>query len=277
MAQDPYKYFRVEARELVEQLGRGVLELEKGARSADVVPRLLRLAHTLKGAARVVKQREIADAAHTIEDTLAALRDAGSAAPQDRVDAVLKLIDDISKRVTTLIPVAEPEVSSPARSVPEEPFRTVRADVAEMDALLDGVAEASVQLAGVRETARSLVRARQVANLLAEQLAVPRSRAMPTGNSLASTKAGALAEELRNLVVKFERNLTIGVEQIDRELRQVRDATERLRLLPASAVFGSLERTARDVAQATGKRVVFEGKGGDIRLDAHVLGSLQGR
>ena len=47
---DPLKYFRVEAREIVEQLQSGVLELE---RSGDSVSKLLRLAHTLKGAARV--------------------------------------------------------------------------------------------------------------------------------------------------------------------------------------------------------------------------------
>jgi two-component system chemotaxis sensor kinase CheA len=29
MARDAYKYFRVEARELLEQLGQGILDLEK--------------------------------------------------------------------------------------------------------------------------------------------------------------------------------------------------------------------------------------------------------
>ena len=69
MAKDAYKYFRIEARELLEQFGQGVLELEKGAGAGGVVPRLLRFAHTLKGAARVVRQPEIADTAHRIEGT----------------------------------------------------------------------------------------------------------------------------------------------------------------------------------------------------------------
>jgi two-component system chemotaxis sensor kinase CheA len=58
MAKDPYRYFRVEARDLLEGLTAGILQLEKGTAAPDVVGRLLRLAHTLKGAARVVKQRE---------------------------------------------------------------------------------------------------------------------------------------------------------------------------------------------------------------------------
>ena len=54
-------------------------------RGAAVVQRLLRLAHTLKGAARVVKQREIADRAHAIEEVLAPLLLSGRIRPrQDR-------------------------------------------------------------------------------------------------------------------------------------------------------------------------------------------------
>ena len=67
MAGDPYKYFRIEARELLDGLARGILDLEKGAGGADGVARLLRYAHTLKGAARVVKQPEIADRAHAFD------------------------------------------------------------------------------------------------------------------------------------------------------------------------------------------------------------------
>ncbi len=56
MAQDPYRYFRPEARNLLDQFAQGVLELEKDGGNAAAVQRLLRLAHTLKGAARVVRQ-----------------------------------------------------------------------------------------------------------------------------------------------------------------------------------------------------------------------------
>ena len=75
MAQDPYKYFRPEARDLLDQFAKGILDLEKSGTSATAIQRLLRLAHTLKGAARVVKQSEIADRAHAIEDALSPLRD----------------------------------------------------------------------------------------------------------------------------------------------------------------------------------------------------------
>src|SRR6266852_679601 len=102
MAQDPYKYFRVEARELLDQLGRCVLDLEKSPSASDLVARLLRLAHTLKGAARVVKQREIADHSHAVEDVLALYRETPGPVPRDRIDVLLKLVDGIGKSIAGL-------------------------------------------------------------------------------------------------------------------------------------------------------------------------------
>jgi two-component system chemotaxis sensor kinase CheA len=55
----------------------------------------------------------------------------------------------------------------------------------------------------------------------------------------------------------------------------VRDAAERLRLVPAANLWGSLERTARDAALSLGKRVRFEAKGGDVRLEAELLAQVQ--
>src|SRR5580700_8867429 len=109
MPPDPYKYFRVEARELLDQIGKDVLSLEKGP-GADGVARLLRLAHTLKGAARVVKQREIADRAHALESALGPLRGGASAVPREQIDAILVLVDEMSARVAALAaPAALPE------------------------------------------------------------------------------------------------------------------------------------------------------------------------
>ena len=102
MAQDPYKYFRLEGRELLDQFAKDVLELEKGGSSAALVQRLLRLAHTLKGAARIVKQQAIADHAHAIEDALAPCRDSGAKVGAERINEVLRHLDDINGHFLTL-------------------------------------------------------------------------------------------------------------------------------------------------------------------------------
>src|SRR5438309_4093901 len=104
MAQDPYRYFRPEARDLLDQFAKGVLELEKSGTSAAAVQRLLRLAHTLKGAARVVKQTQIADRAHAIEDALAPFRDCADNVGREQIDNILGHLDEISGQIVTLVP-----------------------------------------------------------------------------------------------------------------------------------------------------------------------------
>ena len=261
MAGDPFKYFRVEARELLEQLVKGVMELERDRPPAEVVPRLLRFAHTLKGAARVVRQPEIAELAHGIEDRLAPFREEAGPLPREGLAGALGLLDTIAARVGALAPPVE---ATPAGAPPpvEEPFRVLRADVAEVDGLLEGIAETQACLGSLRRALAPLGRARRLAGLVAEPAAARRGR------------EGA-ARDLRALLTDLERGLGGAAERVEQELQQVRGAAERLRLLPASTLFGPLERTAHDAAQATGRRVSFRGRGGEIRLDGNVLAALQ--
>lgn len=278
MADDPYKYFRVEARELLEQIGQGVLALEREGVSAGVVGRLLRLAHTLKGAARVVKQREIADHAHALEEALTPHREGVGALPRDRIESVLGLVDAMGARLAMLTTPAAPSGTTAASPGPTiEQFRTVRTDIAEMDDLLDGIGETYAQIAGLRHGVATVQRAHALAERLGAQFAAPVAAvSVRVADRGGSERARSLAEELRSLLDGLSRRLSPTLERMDRELRQVRDAAEGLRLVPADTLFASLERAARDVAQAQGKRITFEAKGGQVRLDAHVIGVVQG-
>ena len=277
MAKDPFKYFRVEARELLEQFGQGVLELEKGASASAVVPRMLRLAHTLKGAARVVRQPEIADTAHRIEDALAPWRDAKAAVPHACIETVLAGLAEIAARVAGLPAAAEAEAAVATRARPDEAPLSLRADVADMDALLVGVAQTHAHVTQLRRSCGDASAARTLAQRLQMQLAPRRARGGARfGDGAAAQAARTLSDELQLAVHRIEQDLSVSTERIERELRQLRDAAEQLRLIPVATLFDTLERSARDVAQTLGKDVVFEGRGGDVRLDAPVLGVVQG-
>ncbi len=276
MAKDQYKYFRIEAGELLEGLNQAVLELERGGSRKDVVGRLLRLAHTLKGASRVVKQPGIAECAHAIEDAFAPYRDGQEIIPQERTNQVLGLLDSIAGKVASLDkPAAEPQGDTP-RPAGEELFETVRVEIEEMDRLLEGVSEASVQLRTLRRELETLDRARQLAGSLLDsvllQLKIETNGNRWMGND---SRVRTAAEDLRTHLERLGRNLPTGIDQVETEFAQVRDATNRLRLLPASTVFSSLERAVRDAAQSLRKEVLFESFGGANRLDAHVLAALR--
>jgi two-component system chemotaxis sensor kinase CheA len=285
MARDPLKYFRIEARELLTQFGAAILDLEKSESAAAQTQRLLRLAHTLKGAARVVKESRIADKAHAIEDLLIPFRDATSAVPRDTIDVLLKHVDEIEEGVRELVP--KPDTSAEAAaptpvavaatlSPPVDGIRTVRADITEMDTVLDGISETHALLTGLRAAPRKLEQAEHLATLLLDQLAPADARGRSRQPVISQERAHATVQDLRKDLNSIRSQVDSLIDQMDRELLQLRDATEQLRLVPAESLFVSLERTVRDAARALGKNVAFVGAGGDIRLDAYVLGLVQG-
>lgn len=286
MAQDPYRYFRVEARELLDQLGRGFLDLEKSGAAVGLVPRLLRAAHTLKGAARVVKQAEIAEHAHAIEDALIPYRQSADPLPRGQIDLLLRRLDSIADRLAPLAEAVQ-EPGSAASAVDavsagkalEAGAHTMRADVAAFDTLLDGLAEIHVQMGTLRKQHTLLEQAGHRVNLLVEHGNAGRRRGSSASSAhqeSALDPTRSIAEELRAILGKLERGVVGSLDRMDRELRDVRDSAEQLRLVSASALFNALERSARDAAELLGKSVTFECAGDGVRLDAYVLDVVQG-
>jgi two-component system chemotaxis sensor kinase CheA len=271
-AKDPLRYFRVEAREISEGLGRGALLLEKET-TPELVQRLMRLAHTLKGAASVVKQRIIAEETHRLEDALAPLRELTGTAPAAAVEVILGHTDRIAAQVAAL-DAPQDAAPRPAGTSIDDSFSLLRGDIAEMDALLDGISEASVQVRGFRRTVGLAEEVRHLSELIADWVA-PQSASRARGDIQASEKTRQFAEDLRGIAKQLEQDLRSGVDQSERELEQARAAAERLRLMPCSATFGSLERAVRDAAQAQGKQAILSVTGGEVRLDAQVLALVQ--
>ncbi|BDG08801.1 hybrid sensor histidine kinase/response regulator [Anaeromyxobacter paludicola] len=304
MSRDPYRYFRIEARELVEGLSRGLLALERAPADRALVSTLLRQAHTLKGAARVVKQQELGELAHGLEEALAPHREEGAPpVPRERVDAALALLDRISSGVAALAPAppapaavpaapsaspspppspapgAGEEAAAPAAEAgapaaepvrPDEAFQSLRVDVQELDALLASVLEAGVQATGLRRQLGRLDHAGEVARALQDQLSGPRGE-----GPVAARRLAPLVDELRRALGEAQRALTARAEQVEREVRTVRVAADRLRLLPARALFGPLTRAARDAARTLGREVDLEASGGEVRVDANVLAAAR--
>ncbi len=221
-----------------------------------------------------MKQKGIAELSHSVEDLLVPIRDSGQVVDARVVAASLQHVDAMRAQ---LLALSQP--SANAAAVPtqtgvrvDEPFWAAKANTEELDTLMDGIGELNVRLGGVREARARLEHARSLAELLRDQLATRRRQQLTDAEFV---RLRSLAGELETGLVAAERQLTGNVEQAARELGQVRDAAERLRLVPAANLWGSLERTARDAALSLGKRVRFEAKGGDVRLEAELLAQVQ--
>lgn len=118
--------FRMEADERLAVLSQGLVELEEGAPSAVIEP-LMRAAHSLKGAARVVGLDAAVQVAHAMEDVLVAAQNGKIALPSAAIDILLRGVDFL----TEIAQVAEAD---------QEAWRTARAE--EIEALLAALADA---------------------------------------------------------------------------------------------------------------------------------------
>ncbi|QEH31897.1 Gliding motility regulatory protein [Aquisphaera giovannonii] len=100
--------FRMEAEERLAVLSEGLVALEGGGASAATIEPLMRAAHSLKGAARIVNMDAAVRVAHAMEDCLvAAQKGAITLSPPD-IDVLLRGVDFL----TQISKVAEPEIEA---------------------------------------------------------------------------------------------------------------------------------------------------------------------
>lgn len=87
--------FRTETAACTETLSRGLVELESGGRGD--LEGLMRAAHSIKGAARIVGIDLAVQVAHALEDCLVKAQDGLLALPREAVDLLLAAVDVLSE------------------------------------------------------------------------------------------------------------------------------------------------------------------------------------
>jgi two-component system, chemotaxis family, sensor kinase CheA len=274
MAKDPYRYFRVEARDLLDKLSGGAMELEKGQGSRELIRDLLRLAHTLKGAARVVREPTMAEFAHVMEELLDPYREGDIPVPRETAAQLLRLVDACGERFRSLLPPAERAADSPGSSDSPEPFTSVRVDIADLDAMLYELVESGVQFGALSLESARLDRAMRRLDQVLARLAVSVSgpAVMPgNGYGSAAPDVRVMTEEVRAGLRHYQQSLQARIRRTQQDFSDLRERASELRLLPAREIFPFLERAVRDAAESLRKQVAFVGEGGEHRLDAHVL------
>jgi len=94
--QDFLSLFRKEAEIHIQELNKGLLELESDPKNRATLEEVRRRAHTLKGSARMMGFTEISNAAHTMEDLLESVRMEMSELDKSVFDRLFQGLDSIS-------------------------------------------------------------------------------------------------------------------------------------------------------------------------------------
>ena len=88
--------FRAESSQYIQQLNDGLLALEKGDDSTELIANLFRTAHSIKGAARMLGLLEIERIAHRLEDFLGLIKNGLKKISASEFDVLYKSIDMIA-------------------------------------------------------------------------------------------------------------------------------------------------------------------------------------
>lgn len=94
------KYFFEEAYQIIDQLEKSILELEKDYSNKDIINEIFRNAHTLKGSSGSMGFKEINEFAHLLEDSFDYLRgEKNVILNSDIIDILLESVDVIKKMI----------------------------------------------------------------------------------------------------------------------------------------------------------------------------------
>ena len=250
MAKDPLRYFRQEAAELLEQLNAGLLHLESEW-SSEKAAALLRHAHTLKGAARVVKQSELAEQVHSLEDVLESFRHSRPLDPNPLISQGLRWLDRIQLALTQLGTPAEPPKAATPRVLRQEEPVGHRIDANEIQALLGDVSQTYARLQDMRSGQQSWLDVAELAN------------------------RGLTGAEIEEIARREGRELAAHLDHLQRELQELHRSLEQLRLLPLSSLYTTLQRALRDAAQEMHLQAQFQAYGPEVKLEESTLRLLR--
>ena len=296
MAKDRYRFFRIEAKELLDTLTQAGRALDGADDPQEVAQRLMRAAHTLKGAAGVVELAELSNNAHELEDLLAGVARGTAALTPEHLEALPRALDAISDGIANLPAPAESVADEPAPPVrtaqptpPAKPARPVQPaqsvqlaqsvqpgkpakPAAPRRAAVPPTPSVAFDLETVRvsvDTLDALVRSassvRTQVRAMRRELSDAQLGHSTRGESATngSTDASSTARAVRANAARAD----AALETLWQELHEIR-------LLPARVLAERLQAAAEQAARQLDKRIRFSTEGAECRVDARAINSL---
>ena len=296
--------FQMECEVHTATLSDGLLILEREPHHLEVVDRLMRAAHSLKGASRVVGLEPAVTLAHAMEDVLSAARRHGHEIPTDTIelllrgtdalagiglkggiedpDAIVRLSREIAASDAAPVePAPEPETpSAPTEaSAGRSEERVLRVNASHISALVELSGESLVESARLKplSQAQHRLRTRQASvsdlvNDLHQALGAPTAD-HPVGVRIAELRSRVM--ECRDLLSEWEREFDVHQRRAeDLVIRIHREATVS-RMRPLSDGLSRFPRMIRDLARRLGKEIDLEMAGRDIPIDRDILEKIE--
>lgn len=282
--------FLVECNENLEQIDNDLVELERNPEDGEIIKRVFRSIHTVKGASGMFGLSRLEKIAHAAEDVLNKMRDAELAINGETINPVLQAVDIIKMILEYL---GEHKVE------PEGNDETL---ITTLRAMLEG-GEATQTEADV-DTNSPQLEAEAAAAPAETPLEVPSatsskqapegsqgggSSAKPSGDTTLRVHVDVL-DRLMNLVGELVLNrnqlvqLIRGVDesefhnpihQLDRVTSSLQESVMKTRMQPIGVAWAKLPRIVRDLAHNSGKQLELVMSGQETEVDRQILQAIQ--
>lgn len=306
------KEFIGEALMNLEEAEQAFMELETSSNPSELLNKIFRLAHNLKGGSRAVGFGDVAEFTHQLENLVLKLKEGVIALSAANVTTLLKSNDRLAQMLSALKEDLEARCNNDDL-------------IAEIQAWLDPQAAAPVveaepvpdASAFIEETsaapadAESFFSGELPEDLLAQMepepeappslTLAPPAAPRPQPEAKAASKSHgsdkdelvrvslSKIEDLNNYVgeliilqsVLQQQSLSAqnpllhaSIHHVSKLSKEIQELSMSLRMFPIKPVFQKLNRVVRDTAQAVKKEVIFETQGEDLEVDKSVIDHL---
>jgi len=293
--------FLVESETQCRILSDGLVALEIRPGDPSLLESLMRAAHSLKGAARIIDLGDAVRVAHAMEDAFVSAQKGEVALGSSAIDRLLRGVDLLS-RLASAASSAEmqgeveafvtgsavqdddsgPAVAAPAAesTAPigraDDDSRSLRVAAESLDQLLGSAGESLVASRRIRAFSDTFWR------LHGHQ----RKTAASLENAISSASGGgdvsSSLRQLQTMIESGDRLVLAGLAEFERFERNSAQLSQRLygqalacRMRPFGAIASSLRRAARDTARRLGREVTFEVRGEGTDVDRDLLEKIE--
>ncbi|MEA2491158.1 MAG: two-component system, chemotaxis family, sensor kinase CheA [Acidobacteriota bacterium] len=252
--------FISEAEENLATMEEALLTLERRPDDEETINTVFRMAHNVKGNAACVGYNLVASFAHEVEDLLDRVREGTIAANVDAVTVLLLAVDALRDLVQA--GTARTELTGEEEAVLDAIRRMARAE----DDGAAAVERARRAAGGLRRQTAAFTTVRVATEML--------DRMVDLAGELAIAR-GRLRLMLEALPAGIGMPLVEAYLETDRRFLDLQETVMRTRMVPVGHVFGSFQRTVRDLAREQGKIARLSVSGSDVEIDHGVADKLR--
>ena len=255
--------FLVESYENLDQLDQDLVALEVTPGSRELLGRVFRTIHTIKGTCGFLAFGRLERLSHAGESLLSELRDGRLSMDQPMTDVLLRMVDTV-----------------------REILASIEASGAEGDIEVDGVIQ---QLCQVLDTPAQWTAPE--ADVLADNTELFAEDAGSPTASDSSIRVGvdvldALMRQVGELVLARNQITRLAAGQLDADLArssqrlssvasELHEGVMKARMQPIDQLWAKMPRMVRDLAATCGRQVRLEMVGGDTALDRALLEAVK--